>query len=402
MQMKREYYSYVMMLGHLCADLSAFALMAMLPFLVVYKGMSYTSTAGLMFMMSICNAITQPICGAMADKKNRPWLMALGVFLSGFGIAILGFIESYAMMLLAVAISSIGMAIYHPDAGRLANYVAGPSKGKGVSNFSFGGNISGFVGPVLIVFGISQFGLKGTAIMAIPTTIMAIYLLTINSRLLAFADEGQQETAAAIRAGQQDDWKGFLQLSIVTICRSAIMSGINTFIPLFWLSVLMQSEEVSGLITSILAISGAAATLIGGRAADRIGFKNVIRIGLIALVPCMVIIAYTRSVAISALMLIPAAFMLNLAYSPSVVLGQKLLPNHIGLSSGITMGMASSFGGVVSPLLGKIGDAHGVGLVLWIMVGICAITALASLLIPEDPDMRPRKVKQKKKTASAQ
>ena len=167
---------------------------------------------------------------------------------------------------------------------------------------------------------------------------------------------------------------------------------MNTFIPLFWLSVLMQSEEVSGLITSILAISGAAATLIGGRVADSVGFKNVIRIGLMALVPCMVIIAYTRSVVVSALMLIPAAFALNLAYSPSVVLGQKLLPNHIGLSSGITMGMASSFGGVVSPFLGRIGDVHGVGLVLWIMVGICVLTAVASLILPEDPDLRPREI----------
>ena len=111
-----------------------------------------------------------------------------------------------------------------------------------------------------------------------------------------------------------------------------------------------------------------------------------------ALVPCMVIIAYTRSVVVSALMLIPAAFALNLAYSPSVVLGQKLLPNHIGLSSGITMGMASSFGGVVSPVLGRIGDGHGVGLVLWIMVGICVLTAVASLILPEDPDLRPREI----------
>ena len=168
------------------------------------------------------------------------------------------------------------------------------------------------------------------------------------------------------------------------------MSGMNTFIPLFWLSVLMQSEEASGLITSVIAISGAIATLIGGRLADNLGFKNVIRAGIIALVPCMAIIAYTRSVALSALMLIPAAIALNLAYSPSVVLGQKLLPNHIGLSSGITMGMASSFGGIVSPLLGKIGDSQGVDVVLWIIVGICILTAVSSLILPEDPDIASR------------
>ena len=55
------------------------------------------------------------------------------------------------------------------------------------------------------------------------------------------------------------------------VLRSAIMSGMSAFIPLFWLSVLMQSEEVSGLTTSVIAISGAVATFVGGRLADRIG-----------------------------------------------------------------------------------------------------------------------------------
>lgn len=386
MEIKKEHYSYIMMAGHLCADLSIFALVASLPFFVAYKEMSFTSTAGLMFVFSLFNAVTQPVLGAMADKKNRPWLMSVGVFLSGIGIAALGFLDNYAAMMAAVAVSSIGGAIYHPDAGRLANYVSGKAKGKGVSNFSFGGNLSGFVGPVLMVFGISTFGMRGTAIVAIPTTIMAIFLLMLNSHFLAFAEEGHRETEAAMRAGQKDDWNGFWRLSGVTVLRSAIMSGMNSFIPLFWLSVLMQSEEVSGLITSLIAISGAISTLIGGRLADELGFKNVIRTGLIALVPCMVVIAYTRSVWLSAIMLVPAAVALNLAFSPSVVLGQKLLPNHIGLSSGITMGLASSFGGVVSPILGKVGDTYGVDVVMWIIVGICVVTSIASLILPDDPD----------------
>ena len=163
------------------------------------------------------------------------------------------------------------------------------------------------------------------------------------------------------------------------------MSGMSAFIPLFWLSVLMQSEEVSGLTTSVIAISGAVATFVGGRLADRIGFKKVIRAGLIVLVPCLAIIAYTRSLAVSFFMLIPAAIALNMAYSPSVVLGQKLVPNHIGFASGITMGLASSFGGVISPLLGKVGDLYGVDVVLWIMVLISLLTCISTVILPEDP-----------------
>lgn len=385
MSEKNESYSYIMMLGHLCADLCWFAMSAMLPFLVTQKGMSYTSTAGLMFAMSLFSAVTQPVLGAMADKKNRPWLMALGVFLAGLGISTIGFLESYAAMLLAVSISSIGSSIYHPDAGRLANFVSGKSKGRGVSNFSFGGNLAGFVGPVLTVFGISVFGMKGSAILLIPTVPMAIWLLLLNKKFLAFAEEGQQQVSAAIHKGQKDDWRGFLCLSGVTVLRSAINATMTSFIPLFWLSVLMQSEEISGLSTTIIAVSGALATLFGGRIADRLGFRRIIRVGLVALVPCMLVIAWTRSLLISALVLIPAAVALNLAYSPSVVLGQKLLPNHIGLSSGITMGLASSFGGVVSPVLGIVGDNYGVDIVMWIMVLICVLAAISTIILPEDP-----------------
>ena len=168
--------------------------------------------------------------------------------------------------------------------------------------------------------------------------------------------------------------------------RSAIMNGMNTFIPLFWLSILMQTEETSGLITSLIALAGAFATLTGGRMSDKLGYKNMIRTGLIALVPCMAIAAYTRSIFVSAVILFLAAFCLNLAYSPSVVLGQKLIPNHMGLASGITMGLAQSFGGIVSPLLGKVGDVHGVGLVMWILVAICVLAALSSIILPNDPD----------------
>ena len=54
------------------------------------------------------------------------------------------------------------------------------------------------------------------------------------------------------------------------------------------------------------------------------------------------------------------------------------------------MGMASSFGGIVLPLLGKIGDSQGVDVVLWIIVGICILTAVSSLILPEDPDIASR------------
>ena len=385
MKLKRESYGIVMMLGHLCADISGGALPAILPFLVAQKGISLASAAGLTFALSSIGSVIQPVFGSMADKHSRPWMMCLGIFMSGCGISMLGFLDSYWAMFAAVAFTGIGSALFHPDGGRMANYVAGERKGRGISNFSVGGNLGGAIGPMLVVFGITTFGLRGTAILAVPSVLMGGFLLMQSRELAAFAQEGSNATKVAMQAGQKDDWRSFFKLTGVVFLRSTISTGMTTFIPLFWLNVLMQSESVSSTTTTIISIAGSVSTLIGGRLADRYGFNRVIRTGLVCVIPCMIVVILSRSVILSTIMLVPMAMTLYLAFSPSVALGQKLVPNHIGLASGITMGLASSFGGVVSPVLGRIGDSTGLPVVLWILVGTAVLACVGSFFVPDAP-----------------
>lgn len=386
MQFKKSAYSYIIMLGHLCADIGGGALPAILPFLIAQKGISYAAAAGLTFALSSIGSIIQPVFGNMADKTSRPWLMSLGIFMAGCGVSMLGFLDSYWAMFAAVALTGIGSALFHPDGGRMANYVSGHQKGKGISLFSVGGNMGGALGPMLAVFGITMAGsLKGTAILAVPAFAMAFFMLSQNRRFGEFAAEGTRATQAAIAAGQKDDWVSFGKLTGVVFLRSTIGVGMSTFIPMVWLNVLLQSEARSGSVTTILSLSGAVATLIGGRLADRFGFNKTIRTGLVLLVPCLTALTLSHSVWLSTLLLVPTAMSLNLAFSPSVALGQKFVPNHLGLASGITMGLAASFGGVVSPLLGKVGDHFGLTCVLWILVGLAAVAALASFFVPDAP-----------------
>ncbi|MGM9639385.1 MAG: MFS transporter [Butyricicoccaceae bacterium] len=386
MKFKKSAYSYIIMLGHLCADVGGGALPAILPFLIAQKGISYAAAAGLTFALSSIGSIIQPVFGNMADKTSRPWLMSLGIFMAGCGVSMLGFLDSYWAMFVAVAFTGIGSALFHPDGGRMANYVSGEQKGKGISLFSVGGNMGGALGPMLAVFGITMAGsLKGTAILAVPAFAMAFFMLSQNRRFGEFAAEGNRATQAAIAAGQKDDWRSFFKLTGVVFLRSTIGVGMSTFIPMVWLNVLMQSEARSGSVTTILSLSGAVATLIGGRLADRFGFNKTIRTGLILLIPCLTIVTLSRSVWLSTLMLVPTAMSLNLAFSPSVALGQKFVPNHLGLASGITMGLAASFGGIMSPLLGKVGDHFGLITVLWILVGLAALAAVASFFVPDAP-----------------
>lgn len=384
-KLKREGYGIAMMLGHLCCDINSGALPAILPFLMVERGISYSAAAGLTFALSSIGSFIQPIFGNMADKHSRPWMMSAGIILAGCGVSMLGFLDAYWAMFVAVALTGIGGALFHPDGGRMANYVAGERKGRGLSNFSVGGNLGGAVGPMLVVFGITTFGMRGTAILAVPSFLMGGFLLLQSRELAAFAQEGSNATKVAMQAGQKDDWRSFFKLTGVVFLRSTLSMGLTTFIPLFWLNVLMQTEGVSSSTTTIISIAGSISTLIGGRLADRFGFNRVIRTGLLCTVPCLLVIILSRSVVLSTIMLVPAAMTLYLAFSPSVALGQKLVPNHIGLASGITMGLASSFGGVVSPVLGAVGDSVGLSTVLWILLGVGAAACIGSFFVPDAP-----------------
>jgi FSR family fosmidomycin resistance protein-like MFS transporter len=67
-----------------------------------------------------------------------------------------------------------------------------------------------------------------------------------------------------------------------------------------------------------------------------------------------------------------------------VVLGQRYLPNRIGLASGVTLGLAVSAGGIATPILGWLADNFGLSAAMNVVAYIpifAAIMAL-SLTIP--------------------
>ncbi|MFT8029343.1 MFS transporter, partial [Salmonella enterica subsp. enterica serovar Enteritidis] len=85
-------------LGHLFCDINSGALPAILPFLMVEKGITYSAAAGLTFALSGIGSIIQPLFGSMADKHSRPWMMSVGILMAGCGVSMLGFLNSYWAM----------------------------------------------------------------------------------------------------------------------------------------------------------------------------------------------------------------------------------------------------------------------------------------------------------------
>lgn len=69
--------------------------------------------------------------------------------------------------------------------------------------------------------------------------------------------------------------------------------------------------------------------------------------------------------------------------SPTVVVGQKLLCKHVGMATGFTVGSSMSFGGIIAPIMGKLGDNYGIEYTMYAVAIFIILSALGSFCIPK-------------------
>jgi MFS transporter, FSR family, fosmidomycin resistance protein len=365
--------------GHLFTDVAQGSVPALLPFLIAEDHLSYAAASALVLAATISSSVIQPVFGHMSDRRSLPWLMPLGPALGGIGIALAGVAPSYALTFAAIVVSGIGVAAFHPEGSRFANYVSGARRASGMSLFSVGGNIGFALGPVIVTPLILAFGLSGTLFLLIPTLLMAAVLVVQLPHLRGFRTD---VVAGRVQRGEQPErWGPFAILGGVIALRSFVYFGLVTFIPLYYVHVLHASKAVGNAALSTMLVGGAVGTLIGGPLADRFGRRAVL-IGSMALLPPLVVAFLVSGPALAAVFATAAGAATIATFAVTIVMGQEYLPGRLGVSSGVTIGLSIGLGGVGAPLLGLLADADGLQSVFEV-IAVLPLAALAlSLALP--------------------
>lgn len=404
-------------LGHLSCDVNGGALPAVLPFLRASYGLSYQATGGLMFAYSCLSSIIQPLFGWLSDRFSKPWFIPLGVLLAGCGLAAVGFMRDYWAIFAAITVSGIGAALFHPEGARYANKVSGQSKGVGLSIFSIGGN-SGFVlGPLLVTGCVGYFGMSGTAVFACLAVCMAAILLwqivhmtglAAGATVVPVPSAPPTESAAGktpqadaapvapVAGGADKDseilgrnnWREFSKLTVAIVARSTLFVGFNTFIPLYWVSAFGQSKAAGALALTFFCTCGVISNIIGGLLSDRYGCIRIIRLAFVLMAPVVFAFSLAGNLYAAFALLPFLGFVLYAPFSSLVVLGQKLLARNIGFASGVTLGLATSMGGMAAPCLGWIADNYGLARAIQCLGLVAVLGALFAFLLSssKEPD----------------
>jgi MFS transporter, FSR family, fosmidomycin resistance protein len=372
-------------LAHAATDLNQGAIPILLPYFIAAHHVSYAAVAMIVFVTNLISTLMQPVFGYIADRRPLPWLIPSAMIMAGIGVSLSGLAPTFNMALASVALSGLGFAAFHPEGAKLINRLAGAKKATGMSYFSVGGQLGFAVGPIFATALLVPLGLKGTLCFGVPAIIMAAVMAQALPGL-SVVDRKQLRAPDTVGSGH-DAWVPFSFLAAAMLCRSVVFYGLNTFLPLYLIDVLHQSKTAAGSSLTVLVVASIIGNLFGGRVADRFGNRLVIMAGFILLSCFLPLLLIAPSASWFVILFAPIGLVLSLPVSPMVVLGQSYLPNHVGLASGVTLGLALSFGGIMTPFLGMIADHHGLYTTISILASLPLICTCLTLALKNKKDM---------------
>lgn len=370
--------------GHLFTDVNQGAVAALLPFLIAERGLSLTAAGALFLAATVSSSMVQPLFGHFSDGRSLPGLMPLGLLCGGVGISLVGVMPSYPLIFLCVVLSGIGVAAFHPEAARFANYVSGSRRATGMSFFSVGGNAGFALGPVLATPLVLLFGLPGTLLLVVPAALMAAVLLAEMPRLVGFrpAELREPDSTAPEPAGNLPEaWGPFVRMVLVVTLRSFVYFGLLLFVAQYYAEEFGASVALGNTALTVMLFAGAGGTLLAGPLADRLGRRTVLAGSMLVLGPLLFLFTLSGPATGMVLLALIGAATIG-TFGTTVVMGQEYLPGRIGLSAGITIGFSIGLGGLGAPALGALAESRSLPEAVMLLAALPVVGLLLTLSLP--------------------
>ncbi|HEX3290232.1 MAG TPA: MFS transporter [Gaiella sp.] len=362
--------------GHLAVDFASGSVPALLPFFTLKFDLSYTATAALMLAVLVSSSLVQPLFGLWSDRRGAMWLLPGGVAVAGVGTGIAAAAPSYALVVVLVFVAGIGIAAYHPEGAKFAAFASGRKRASGMSYFNIGGNTGYALGPIIVTPLVLWLGLGGGTLAMVPVLVIAALLL----RALPALRHVVPVAGARRLAHGVDDVRAMSLLAVVIALRSVAWFGLLTFVPL-WVVANGGTEGEGGRELSLMLVSGAVGTLVLGPVADRIGLRRTLLVTQ-ALLPVLIVVFVTVGGAVGTLALMLVGLCVVGTFGVTMVLSQLYLPRHVGVASGLSVGLAMGLGGIAAVVLGAVADAVDLQTALLVGAAAPAIGCVVCLFLP--------------------
>lgn len=362
----------------------------MYPLLKDKYDFSFAEIGIITLVFQFASSIFQPFVGLYADRHPQPYSLSVGMCFTLSGLIALAFAPDFMLILLSVALIGCGSSVFHPEASRITQFASGGRKSLAQSIFQVGGNGGSAFGPLLAAWLVLPFGQHAVGTLAAAALVAVLLLARAGrwySRILEkvrLSGTGTQVLPSPLPRRRVRTAMCILVLMLFSkYFFNACMTSYFTFFLMEKFGVTVQQSQFC-LFGYLAAF--AVGTLLGGFLGDRFGRKYVILFSILGAAPFTLALpwldlSWTIAAAVASGLVIASAF------SAIVVYATDLIPDKVGMVSGLFFGLMFGLGGIGSAFFGWLADSTSIEFIFRVSSFLPLLGVVAAFL----PDVRPPK-----------
>ena len=347
-------------LSHLLNDVMQSLIPAIYPLLKETYSLSFFQIGLITFTFQLTASLLQPMVGFLTDRHPWAYSLASGMGFTLVGLILLAMAKSFPAILVGAGMVGIGSSVFHPEASRVARLASGGRYGFAQSMFQVGGNAGSALGPLLASFIVVPWGQPSIAWFSIGAIAAMWVLFNVGrwyQRQLSAIRTNKPKVVTVDRPGLPS-WRVGAAIAVLLVL---IFSKYFYLVSLsnYYTFYLMEHFDVSVADSQIylFVFLGAVAvgTVGGGPVGDRIGFKSVIWVSILGVLPFTILLPYAN-LFWTVVLTVPIGLILASAFSAMIVYAQELVPSQVGMIAGLFFGFAFGMAGVGAAVLGWLAD----------------------------------------------
>lgn len=378
-------------ISHCLNDLLQAVISAVYPLFKEDLSLSFAQIGLITLVYQMSASVFQPLTGLIFDKRPIAWSLPIGMSFTLVGMLNLAFASNLHWLLASVFIIGIGSSVLHPEASRITFLASGGKRGLAQSLFQVGGNLGGSLGPLLVALLVAPYGRHYIALFAILALAAICAMFPICRWYRAYLNHLKERPILARTYIERPLPPGktvfaITILMILIFSKYIYMASLNSYYTFYLIHKFNVSIQQSQLFLFVFLVATAIGTLMGGPIGDKVGRKYVIWGSILGTAPFSLLMPHAGLVW-TVLLSFCVGLMLSSAFPAILLYAQELLPNKLGLISGLFFGFAFGVAGIASAVLGNMADKFGIDAVY----NVCAFMPLLGLVTWFLPDLKKTK-----------
>ncbi len=364
------------LVGHFIHDTFTSAVAPLLPLLIEKLSLSLTA-AGMLSAVTQIPGILNPLIGYMADRFSVRFFVIFAPAVTATLVSLIGIAPSYASLLILLLAVGVSTACFHAPAPPMVARVSGRRVGLGMSLFMVAGEGAYTVGPLLVMWAVSQWTLEGIwrlMFLGWGATLMLLWRLN--------KVEARPEKVGNLRAVLPAFWSLFLPMAVFSMLRNPLVESISTYLPTY-MTQRGAGMWLAGASLSLVQGMGVVGALIVGAYSDRMGRKRLLMAAQAAAgILLAIFVLWGRGIWAGPLLL--ALGFTGFAATPLLlVIVQEQFPDHRATANGFYMLVNFFLRPIGTLLVGFLGDRLGLDTTYLIAAGLAVLSLPAIRWMPD-------------------